>query len=284
MAYDNTCKFIAENFSSDLATWLLGKPIQFTTLEPTELNVEPIRADALILLESPEFILHVEFQTDPKPDIPFRLADYRLRGHRRYPHREMQQVVVYLRRSQSPLVYQTAFELTSTRHHFQVIRLWEEPTETFFSCPGLLPFAALSNAENPEAVLEQVAKRVEEITHLQTKHNIAASAAILSGLILDKDVIQRILRQDIMRESVIYQEIESIGIQKGRQEGRQEGQREEALSLVLRLLNRRVGVMSAAVQRQVELLSLPQLEALGEAVLDFVVIDDLLSWLTLQEI
>ncbi|HEY9691420.1 MAG TPA: hypothetical protein V6D15_04410 [Oculatellaceae cyanobacterium] len=77
--YDNTCKFIAETFPADLATWLLGEPISLTKLEASELSVEPIRADSLIFLESEEIILHAEFQTAPNPDIPFRMADYRLR-------------------------------------------------------------------------------------------------------------------------------------------------------------------------------------------------------------
>ncbi|MEE3717928.1 hypothetical protein V2H45_14405 [Tumidithrix elongata RA019] len=37
--YDNVCKYLAENFFADLATWLLGQPIAFTQLSPTELNV-----------------------------------------------------------------------------------------------------------------------------------------------------------------------------------------------------------------------------------------------------
>jgi hypothetical protein len=36
--YDNICKFIAENFKDDLATWLLGSPIKLTELSPTELS------------------------------------------------------------------------------------------------------------------------------------------------------------------------------------------------------------------------------------------------------
>jgi predicted transposase YdaD len=51
MSFDNTCKFLAENFSADIATWLLGTPILMTKLEPSELFAEPIRADAIILLE-----------------------------------------------------------------------------------------------------------------------------------------------------------------------------------------------------------------------------------------
>jgi predicted transposase YdaD len=39
--FDNTCKFLAENFPSDFATWLLGKPITLTKLSPKELSLEP---------------------------------------------------------------------------------------------------------------------------------------------------------------------------------------------------------------------------------------------------
>jgi len=48
--YDDTCRFLAENFSSDFASWLLGEPITLTELKPSELSLEPIQADALILL------------------------------------------------------------------------------------------------------------------------------------------------------------------------------------------------------------------------------------------
>jgi predicted transposase YdaD len=59
--YDNTCKFLAETFPSDFASWLLGESIDLTQLSPSELSLEPIRADALILLASDEVILHIEF-------------------------------------------------------------------------------------------------------------------------------------------------------------------------------------------------------------------------------
>jgi predicted transposase/invertase (TIGR01784 family) len=87
MTYDNTCKFIAEQFSADIASWLLGESVVLSRLEPSELSLEPIRADALILLQSRDIVLHCEFQTDPDPDMPFRMLDYRLRVYRRYPGR-----------------------------------------------------------------------------------------------------------------------------------------------------------------------------------------------------
>jgi predicted transposase/invertase (TIGR01784 family) len=79
--FDPTCKFLAESFPADFASWLLGEPISLTKLKlsPTELSLEPIRADSLILLGSGNLILHVEFQTEPDPTMGFRMADYRLR-------------------------------------------------------------------------------------------------------------------------------------------------------------------------------------------------------------
>jgi predicted transposase/invertase (TIGR01784 family) len=70
--YDNICKFLAETYSRDFASWLLGEPLTLTVLSLSELSLEPIRADALILLESEEFILHLEFQTEPDENMPYR--------------------------------------------------------------------------------------------------------------------------------------------------------------------------------------------------------------------
>jgi predicted transposase/invertase (TIGR01784 family) len=56
-------------------------------LEPSELSVEPIRVDSVILLESDNQILHAEFQVDPKADVAFRMVDYRLRLYRRSPEK-----------------------------------------------------------------------------------------------------------------------------------------------------------------------------------------------------
>ena len=79
--YDNTCKYLAERFPEDLASWLIGERIALTQMNPTELNVEPIRADSMILLRNQNLILHIEFQTRPDEEIPFRMTDYRLRGY-----------------------------------------------------------------------------------------------------------------------------------------------------------------------------------------------------------
>lgn len=82
-----------------------------TELQPSELLLDPIRADAMILLQSSDKILHLEFQTLPKVEVPFRMLDYRVRGYRRDQGKLMIQVVIYLKPTQSRLAYQTSLPI-----------------------------------------------------------------------------------------------------------------------------------------------------------------------------
>jgi predicted transposase/invertase (TIGR01784 family) len=273
--FDPTCKFLAESFPADFATWLVGEPVELTKLSPTELLLEPIRADLLILLGSDNLILHIEFQTEPDPTMPFRMADYRIRILRRFPGKEIRQIVIYLSPTGSDLVYQTVYEAPGIRAEFEVIRLWEQPTEPFFESIGLLPLAVLSKTPDKAQTLRQVAAKVAKIIDKRVQSNIAASAGILAGLQLERDFINKVLRREIMQQSVIYQEWKEEFFQEGRQEGRQEGEQ----SLILRQLTRRIGDVSPILRSQIQSLSLSQLESLGEALLDFNNAEDLVKWL-----
>lgn len=273
--FDNVCKFMAESRPSDFATWLLGEPIALTELKPSELSLEPIRADALILLQSERLVLHLEFQSAPDKTMAFRMADYRLRVYRRFPEKEMRQIVIYLVPSTSELVFQTSFAIPGMTHEFEVIRLWERSPEEFQQLPGLLPFAVLTQTNDRSDTLRQVAKRIESIDDRRLQSNVMAASAILAGLVLKQDVIQRIFRSDIMKESVIYQEILAEGEARGELKGRQEGQQNEARSLLLRLLSKKFGTQADLYQNLITSLSLEQMESLSEALLDFASIADL---------
>lgn len=82
-----------------------------------------------------------------------------------------------------------------------------------------------------------------------------------------------------MNLSPVYEKWRQETLQEGRQEGMQLGLYQGERSLVLRLLSRRIGNLSPNVLSRVEALSLPQLEMLGEALLDFTGSDDLMTWL-----
>jgi predicted transposase YdaD len=99
---------------------------------------------------------------------------------------------------------------------------------------------------------------------------------------LSREEIERMLGLSELRQTKVYQEALKEGREEGIAEGEQTGAVKEARSLILRQLSRRVGTLPANVEAQIQVLVLLQLEALGEALLDFGGLDDLVSWLRAQ--
>ncbi|MGF1575071.1 MAG: DUF4351 domain-containing protein [Cyanophyceae cyanobacterium] len=89
-----------------------------------------------------------------------------------------------------------------------------------------------------------------------------------------------------MKESPVYQEwvraAEMRGIQLGQQQGIQLGQQEgiqRERDYTLRLLRRKLGSLSSTSEARIKALPIDQLEDLGEALLDFGSVQDLIQWL-----
>ena len=82
-----------------------------------------------------------------------------------------------------------------------------------------------------------------------------------------------------LEESRVYREAKEEGRQEGQQQGRQEGQQQGEVNVVLRILIRRFGELSAQQRNAITNLPLPVLEDLSEALLDFGTLDDLSAWL-----
>jgi len=82
-------------------------------------------------------------------------------------------------------------------------------------------------------------------------------------------------RELIMELSPLYLE----RIQDANQQGIEQGIEREAVSLVMRLLNRRFGLIAPNIEEQIRSLPVNRIEDLGEALLDFQSEADLISWL-----
>jgi predicted transposase YdaD len=187
-------------------------------------------------------------------------------------------VVVLLLAPPPETVIETAFSLETTYHEYRVIRMWEENPEVFLNQPSLLPLAPLAATTQPQILLQRVVEQVDQLEPEQ-RPEISAYTQILAGLKYDQDLIRRLFQEGMMRESVIYQEILAEGEQRGERRGEQRGEQRER-ALILRLLNKRVGELPQQVRLRLEILSLEQLEKLGEALLDFQAISDLETWLS----
>ncbi len=77
-----------------------------------------------------------------------------------------------------------------------------------------------------------------------------------------------------MRLAPLYQQDREQAIWEGNKQGEQR--------LVIRQLNRRLGEIDSSLIERVRGLSIEQLEALGEALLDFSEVAELEAWLTQQ--
>ncbi|NEO73743.1 DUF4351 domain-containing protein [Moorena sp. SIO3H5] len=280
MAYDNICKYLAEEYPSEFFHWLLGEEPRDIQVLKAELSAEPIKADALSLLQSTNQILHLEFQTLPQsePPLPFRMLDYWVRLHRKY-RCPINQVVIFLKSTTSDLVFTNEFRDTNTWHRYQVIRLWEQDPLPLLANRALLPLATLARSNNPNQLLQQVVAEVDTIEEKPLRGNLAACVDVLAGLRFDKALVRRLLSEEVMEESVTYQDIIQKGVQKGLQQGLDRGKQEEAVLIVMRLLTLRLGLLDPVLQQRIEGLSITRLEELSEALLDFKTATDLAVWL-----
>ncbi|KHG42687.1 MAG: Rpn family recombination-promoting nuclease/putative transposase [Aphanizomenon flos-aquae KM1D3_PB] len=268
MSFDNVCKILAEKYPLDFANWLLPETVEKIKVLKTELSIEPIRADSVILLQTKNRILHLEFQTRTKSEtpIPLRMLDYFVRLVRQY-HLPVTQVVIFLQETTNEIAFTEAYIDEMTNHRYRVIRMWEQDSALFLNNPALLPLAPLTKTNSAPELLSQVATEIAKITDVPARQNTAAYTEILAGLRFEKDLIRQLLSEDIMQESVIYQDI----LQKGEQK--------EAFRFLNRLLNRRFGEMDLFIVERIRLLPTEQLEILGEEFLDFSGISDLVTWL-----
>ncbi len=246
--YDDICRFLAEHFSTDFASWLLGEPVDLTELQPSELSLDPIRTDALILLQSSAAFLHLEFQTLPKANVPFRMLDYRVRGYRKDPTKPMRQVVIYLKQTSSERVYQNRFAMEKTSHEFEVVRIWEQPASLFLQYPGLIPFATLGQTPDAQATLRQAVHQIAQIVDTETQANLIAASGVLAGLKLEEETIYRILRRDMMQESTVFRSIQ------------REAQAENSRAIALNLLREQVAIATIVRSTGLSLAEVQQLQ------------------------
>ncbi len=125
-------------------------------------------------------------------------------------------------------------------------------------------------AESDEAF--ELAKRLMPISTVEAQSNIEnreiidliETIMIYKFPQLSREAIERMFGLSELKQTRVYQE----ALQEG-----------EA-KIILRQLERRLGLIAPEVQQQIQGLSSPDLEALGDALLDFSTSSDLLNWLS----
>jgi len=131
------------------------------------------------------------------------------------------------------------------------------------------------------------ARAIQEVAALPAEHPYRNNALDLLGnlkIILEaRETIEPEDQELIMQLSPLYLEKLQEAQQVGEQLGEQRGEVRHAQAQTLRLLNRRVGDVSAEILARVNVLPLEQLDDLHDAALDFTNVSDLIAWLDLNE-
>lgn len=150
--------------------------------------------------------------------------------------------------------------------------------EDLLSVENLSPnFSLLKLVVMPKREAPMVAKSI--LNRAQSQSDFEKYLDLVEAILVNKfdnlniEEIRSMLdlREADVTQTRFYQEV----IQIGRQEGEQLGE----ANLIVRLLSRRFGALSPEQVSQVRSLSIPQLESLGEALLDFQEISEFEAWL-----
>ncbi|MDJ0706727.1 MAG: Rpn family recombination-promoting nuclease/putative transposase [Leptolyngbyaceae cyanobacterium MO_188.B28] len=135
----------------------------------------------------------------------------------------------------------------------------------------------------PEATAASLAKQLLTRSQQEVPAGLSRSAIIelIETIVvykfpqLSRREIEAMLGLSDLKQTRVYQE--------ALEEGERLGGKLEAKSLIMRQLTRKLGEIPQDLQGRIEELTLTQLENLGEALLDFEQMDDLVTWLAAHE-
>ncbi len=242
--------------------------------------------DVLVKVSSPEqgeFLVLNELQLRYSANLPVRMHAYAALAEEKYGLLVYPVLVNILPPPAAVVIaqrYESSLIGLEARQDYRVINIWEVEAETVFeqSLTALLPFVPILKQGGAVAVVQRA---LQELRQDEQMVELEALLGFFASFVLDSEVVRRIMRWDmaVLRESPWYQEILREGERQGEQRGRQAGRQEERQSLILKLLTRRVGDLPPELVTQIQALSLEQLEALVEALLDFTALADLENWL-----
>jgi predicted transposase/invertase (TIGR01784 family) len=264
----------------------------FADLTAGETKIIDLLAQVRLAGQEVGFLIHLEAQSSSQSDFARRMFFYFARLHQKYLQRIYPIVLFSFDEPyrEEPNRYSVAFDdFQVMEFNFFPIQLNRLNWRDFLNQRN--PVAAALMAKMKIDVADRPRVKVECLRLLATLRLDPARSQLISGF------VDTYLRLNVQEEQVFQVEVGTLeeseredvmqivtswmeqGIAEGEQRGRAEGERSGEARLVLRLLARRIGTLPTTIEAQVQALALPQLEALGEALLDFAQLSDLIDWL-----
>jgi predicted transposase/invertase (TIGR01784 family) len=243
---------------------------QSYVFESIEVKETSFRIDGVFLPPNPTGIVYfceVQFQLDELlyERMLSEINIYTYRNRERFAN--WQAVVIYPTRNTEQSRLDLVWDLLESR---RIQRVYLDELGEIEDLPTGLGLMVLTTLEGEKA-------KSEAKSLIQRAQGSRAIIELISTIIVYK--FGNLTRDEV--DVMLGISIEQTRIY---QDAAQDGRQEEAKSLILRLLNRRVGNMSPTVEMRVKALTLVQLEDLGEALLDFGQMSDLIGWLDAHQI
>jgi flagellar biosynthesis/type III secretory pathway protein FliH len=149
------------------------------------------------------------------------------------------------------------------------------------------PIAAALMSKMRIAPEDRARVKLECLRLLTTLHLDPARMRMISGFVdiylrlteAENVIFQREIESTPQKTRETIMEIVTSWMEKGIQQGMQQGMQQGEATLVIRLLNRKLGELPRAVVESIRVLSQPRLEELGDALLEFTRREELEQWL-----
>jgi predicted transposase/invertase (TIGR01784 family) len=282
-----------KRFPSFLFTLLETPPPQAKDyrFESIEIKETAFRIDGVFLppeTASPKIIYfaEVQFQSDEALYHRFFTESFLYLFRNQAQYDDWQGIILFAKRSLEPQDTHTHRALLNSN---QIQRIYLDELDTHSPQPiGIQLMQLVIAPENQTAA--QAKQLIQQVQAQQTQTqqtepfakqdiiDLITTIAVYKFTHLSRQEVEAMIGVSL-EETRAFQEVKAEGIAEGKAEGIAEGKLEEGRSLILRQLSRRVGDLTPVLRSQVEALSLPQLESLGEALLDFTRVEDLEQWL-----
>lgn len=274
-----------ELFFPDISAEWERDSVQFLPLEVItdvtegEKKILDIVVQASLKSQDTLFIIHTEHQSYSQTGFNRRMFTYFARLHEKYAL-PIYPIVIYSHDSpKTPEPNSYRLELAKKiilEFNYDVIQLNQLHWQDFVNqrnpvASALMAKMRMSTTERPQVKLTSL----QLLTSLRLN---PARVQLISGFI---DTYLELNSQ----EEVVFQE-QLATIEPKEQEKvmqivtswMRQGEKQGELKLLMRLLNRRLGEISPQLKGRIENLSTPELENLGEALLDFSSVADLEAW------
>lgn len=260
----------------------------FTDVTEGEEYVTDILAKARFSNKDGHFLIHIENQSYKQGKFERRMYYYfaLLSQKHALPVYSIAVLSYDNPRTLQSNIYRVDFpDKTVNTFNFEIVQLNQLNWRSFLQIQN--PVAAAFMAKMNIAAKDRPKVKFECLRLLSTLHLDKARTKMVSGFVdtylklnaAEEQIFQsEIVKLEQVKQEAVMEIITSWQLQ-GREEGREEGKQEGKLELVMRLLNRKIGLMAPDVEERIRSLTVTQLENLAEALLDFTTPEDLANWL-----